>query len=236
MGFFSRLANIWNGFLSVFLAGVETNHPEAVYASAISARTRKHAQLKKAVSGIIYLRNKLKEDYEVTLGELQEVNSQIPIAVEDGDDDVALVLIESRNRLVARITELKAEMDKVVEQAEDAKSGLLAFQTEIHKLKREKEAMLAKKANAEARIKIQETLSGLSVEADVQALEGVRASIHKVAAEADLGNELGENSLDARLRRISAKAGNVHARRQLEEMKKQLAGRKMVTVGVSPTI
>ena len=236
MGFFSRLANIWNGFLSTFLTGVETSHPEAVYTSAISVRIRKHSQLKKAVSGIIYLRNKLQEDYESSVHELREVNSQIPIAIEDGDDDVALVLIDAKNQLVERITELKAELDKVMEQAEDAKSGLLAFQSEIHKLRREKEEMLAKKANAEARIQIQESLSGLSVEADVQALEGVRASIHKLAAEADLSNELGENSLDARLRRISAKAGNVHARRQLEEMKKSLTARKMATAGLSPTL
>ena len=39
-------------------------------------------------------------------------------------------------------------------QADDAKAGLVAFQGEIEKLKREKHEMLAKKANAEARIQI----------------------------------------------------------------------------------
>ena len=53
------------------------------------------------------------------------------------------------------------------------------FQSEIEKLRREKDEMLAKVETAEARIKIQESLDGLSLDADVQALDNVRASIHK---------------------------------------------------------
>jgi phage shock protein A len=162
MGFFDRLANVWRGFLSLWVSDIENRNPEAVYESAIDERVRKHRELKKAVSGIVYLRNKLSTELESKERALKDVMNQLPIAIEDGEDEVALVLIQKKDELTASIESLSAEMKKISEQAEEAKSGLLAFQGDIEKLKREKDQMLAAKANAEARIQIQETLDGLS--------------------------------------------------------------------------
>ena len=55
MGFFQRLANLWNGFLSLWVSEAEARNPEAVYEAAINERVKKHKELKKAVSGIVYL-------------------------------------------------------------------------------------------------------------------------------------------------------------------------------------
>jgi len=226
MGFFDRISNVWKGFLSLWVSDIETRNPEAVYESAIEERIRKHRELKKAVSGIVYLRNKLSAELEQKEKELKEVQIQIPVAVEEGDDDVALVLIQKKDELTARIATLQGELEKVGAQAEDAKSGLLAFQGEIDKLRREKEEMLAKKANAEARITIQETLDGLSTDADIKALENVRSHIGKLQAEADVNTEIAGESLDSKLKNIKAKTANHAARAQLDEMKKQMAARK----------
>ncbi len=228
MGFFDRLANIWRGFLSLWVSDIETRNPEAVYESAIDERVRKHRDLKKAVSGIVYLRNKLSTELEAKEKELKDVMGQLPVAIDDGEDEVALLLIQKKDELTARIETLSAELKKVSDQAEEAKAGLLAFQGEIEKLKREKEQMLAKKANAEARIRIQETLDGLSTEADVKALENVREHISKLHAEADIGTEIQGDSLDAKLKKIKEKAANSSARNQLEEMKRQMQARKAV--------
>ena len=111
-------------------------------------------------------------------------------------------------------------------QAEESKRSLLSFQGEIEKLKREKDEMLAKKANAEARITIQETLDGLSTEADIRALESVRENIEKLQAEADIGAEIEGESLDDKLARIREKATDANAQAELDEMKKQMAARK----------
>ena len=69
-------------------------------------------------------------------------------------------------------------------QAEDAIEALNAFRNDIKKLKRERRDACQRKT-AEARIKIQESLDGLSVDADTQALENVREAIHKKEAQAD---------------------------------------------------
>jgi len=237
MGFFDRLANIWRGFLSLWVSDIESRNPEAVYEAAIDERVRKHRELKKAVSGIVYLRNKLSTELESKERELKDVMTELPVAIEEGEDDAALVLIQKKDELTSQIESLSEELKKVSDQAEDAKAGLLTFQAEIEKLKREKEQMVAKKANAEARIQIQETLDGLSTDADVKALDNVREHISKLQAEADIGSELQGDSLDAKLKRIKEKAANHSAQGQLDELKKQMAARKQVaTEGVKKTI
>lgn len=225
MGFFDRLANVWRGFLSLWVSDIEARNPEAVYEAAIDERVKKHRELKKAVSGIVYLRNKLSTELEFKERELKDVMHQLPVAIDDGEDEVALLLIQKKDELTTAIESLSAELKKVSDQAEDAKSGLLQFQTEIEKLKREKEKAIAAKANAEARIEIQETLDGLSTDADVKALDNVREHISKLQAEADIGTELQGDSLDSKLAKIKEKAGNASARAQLAAMKQQRTAR-----------
>ena len=222
MSFFDRLTNLWKGFLSLWISDYENKNPEAVYESAIEQRKKKYLELKKAVSGIVYLRNKLQEELKQKEAQLVEVNAQIPIAVQEGEDEAAMVLIQRKDELDAAIAGLRAELEKVSTQAEEAKSGLITFQGEIEKLKREKQEMLAKKATAEARIQINESLEGLSADADIKALDNVRESIHKIQAEADVSQEVKGSSLDEKLKAIKAKTGNAAARAQLEEMKRKM--------------
>jgi len=236
MGFFDRVGQMWKGFLSLWISDIENRNPAAVYEAAIDERINKHRDLKKAVSGIVYLRNKLQTELEGKEKELADVMAQIPVALEEGDDDVTLVLIEKKDELEVGVAELRVELGNVSAQAEDAKDGLLEFQAEIKKLKREKMEMLAKKANAEARIQIQETLDGLSTDADIKALDNVRESINHLSAEADVGGEIQGDSLDKKLKDIRAKTANAAAKSQLDEMKKQLAAKKQKAEAVNKTI
>lgn len=222
MSFFSRVSNLWQGFLSLFVEGLETKNPEIVYESAINQRVQQYQKLMKAVSGIVYLRNKLQKELEEKMARLKEVQQQLPIAVQEGDDEVSLVLIEQKNSLTADIDRIQGELEKVSQQAEDAKASLITFQGEIEKLKAEKDSMLAKRENALAQKKIQDQLSNLTVDADVKALNGVRDSIHKLEAEVDIAKEVNSGSLDSKLKNIKAKTASATAQNELEEMKKQM--------------
>ncbi len=233
MSVFDRMANLWNGFWSLWISNKEKSNPEAVYEAALDERIRKNGELKKAVSGIVYLRNKISNELEQKEKELKDVNTQLPVALEQNDDEVALLLLQRKNELEKSVETLRAELEKVNKQAEEAKSALLQFQGEINKLKRERDEMIAKKATAEARIKIQESLDGLSTDADIKALEGVREHIHQLQAQADVGSEIKNNSLDERLKAIKSRTADVTARGQLEEMKRQMAAQKAATVGDS---
>ncbi len=226
MGFFDRLSQVWKGFLNLWISDIENKNPEAVYEAAIEERIAKHRGLKKAVSGIVYLRNKISGELETKERELAEINLQIPIAVEQGEDEAALVLLEKQEELETQIAAARLELTKISQQAEESKRGLLQFQAEIGKLKREKVEMLARKANAQARIQIQDTLNGLSTDADIKALENVRETINKLQAEADVSGEIRGASLEDRLANIRAQTVNAGAKAKLAQMKKQMAAKK----------
>lgn len=231
MNWFSRMWNVLKGKLGLHATSVENDNPAAVYESAIEERVKRHRDLKKAVSGIVYLRNKLQGDLEEIQKELTDITQQIPVAVTEGEDEAALVLIQRKDALNVQVLEIQAELERVSSQADESKAALVSFQGEIESLKREKDEMLAKKATAEARIKIQESLDGLSTEADIRALDNVREGIHKLQAEADVGTELSEVNLDAKLKEIKAKTASASAKSQLEEMKKQMAAQKAAQDG-----
>ncbi len=74
-------------------------------------------------------------------------------------------------------------------------------------------------ASPQARVKIQEQLDELSVDEDFRTLDDLRSKIKTTIAEADLGKELSESSLDARLDKLQDQTGDVQAREKLEELK-----------------
>ncbi len=236
-GFFARLGNLWGGFISLFVGNLEKDNPEAVYEAAINARKKQYAELKKAVSGIIVLRNKLSSELEEKKKAAADIDAQIATAVEADEDDVALVLLQRKDTLTARVAEIEAELDRARDEAETAKGSIITFQAEIEKLEREKVQMLAKKENAQARIQIQESLDGLSMQADIKALDNVRDHIDRLHAEADVNQEIGDVSLDKKLAKIKAASGTASARSQLESLKKARdADRAKASEGVKKSI
>jgi phage shock protein A len=83
--------------------------------------------------------------------------------------------------------------------------------------------MLATLANAQARRRIQRALEGLSVDAEMKALESVREHIARVATEGTLDRELGADpALRTRLRAIRDEAREEAARKELAELKRDL--------------
>ena len=226
MSVFGRLANLWKGFISLWISDVEKEHPEIAYENAINSMVEKYSALKRATAAIIRRREELAERLSSQQKELAQVNGDLSTAVETNQDDLAVVLIQKKNQLEASIAELQADSDLAAKDADSAKQSLLSVQNEIKKLKAEKETMVAKLESAQARMRIQEQLEGLSVDAEVQALDNVRTHIKTQVAQANLNKELGETDLDSRLKTLRNASGDVTAKQQLNEMKAAAAAKR----------
>jgi len=218
-GFFSRLGNLWKGFLSLWVSDVERNNPEIAYENAINSMVEKYSGLKRATASIIRRREDLEARHAAGAKELAQTAQDLTVAVETSQDDLALVLIQKKNQLETDVGELEQEMQAAVKDADNAKASLMQVQTEIRKLRSEKDAKLARLQSAQARLRIQEQLEGLSVESEVKALENVREHIKTTVAQANLDKELAETSLEKRLAGLRAQSGEVAARQQLEQLK-----------------
>ena len=225
-GFFARLGNLWRGFLSLWISDVEKQHPEIAYENAINSMVAKYTKLKTATAAIIRRREDIDARNGKAKSDLAEVEGQLAAALDTSQDDLAVVLIQKKNALERELAELRDELNLAQKDADSAKSSLITVQSEIRKLKAERDSMLAKMQSAQARIKIQGQLDGLSVDAEVKALDNVRDHIRTTIAEANLGRELSESSLDSRLEALRNQAGDVQARQQLAEMKAKRAAQQ----------
>ncbi|MDP2096467.1 MAG: PspA/IM30 family protein [Hydrogenophaga sp.] len=225
---FARLANLWTGFISLWVSDIEKEHPEIAYQNAISSMIQKYTQLKAATGAIIARRQEITSRLQASERELAAVSTDLEAAMATNQDDLAVVLIQKKNALDAAIAELRADAAQATADADGAKDSLIQVKSEIDKLKAEKERMLAQMHSAQARIKIQGQLDGLSVDAEVQALGAVRDHIKSQVAQASLGAELQSSDLDVRLNKLRQSSGSVTAKAQLEAMKQARAAAQAV--------
>ncbi|HXZ85910.1 MAG TPA: PspA/IM30 family protein [Myxococcota bacterium] len=219
--FLGRVRDLVSGFFSVWIRDREVQSPDAVYERAITERVRQYAELKRAVAGILYMRNKIEGEIRERRAELARLHADIARAVDKNDDEVAVVLITQKDGLLQDLERSEKELDEVSSECEAAKTNLVKFRAEIRNLEREKLRMLAALANARARKRIQEAFEGLSTEGEMRALESVRGEIERMKAESKIEVDM-DSGLEKRVRAIRDEARLEAARRELEELKRRL--------------
>jgi len=224
INFFARLSNLWSGFVSLWITDVEKRHPEIAYQNAIDSMIEKYGKLKSATAAIMRRREEISARLQNQQQELDAINADLNAALATGQDELGIVLIQKKNALEASIKSFGQDLQQASGDAEEAKTSLLQVKSEIQKLKDEKDRMLAQMHSAQARLKIQNQLEGLSVDAEVRALDNVREHIKNTVAEAKMGAELRDSDLDVQLAKLRQSSGSITARQQLEEMKRARTG------------
>ena len=217
-----RLRSLVHGVFAVWVRDTERHNPRAVYEQAINQRTQQYRDLKEAVAGILYMRNKLEAEITERRAEIARLFDEIRRAVRRGQDDVSVTLIAQKQNLMDELERAESELERVRAEAEEAKTNLMRFRDEIRNLVHEKGRMLATLANAQARRRMNEAIEGLSVDAEMKALEGVREHIARIATEGGLEREIGGDGLRTRIRAIRDEVRDEAARRELVELKAQL--------------
>lgn len=219
MGFFARIMNLLKGALSLFVRDLEKERPEIVYQAALDSMVEKYSALRNATGALIARRDDIDGRLNGKTAELQRIEQDLNAALDSNQDDLAAHLVEKQKLIAGDIVDLRAELQAAISDSDAAKNGLLQVQSSIASLKNERDSMLAKVKSAEARIRIQAQLDGLSVDADVQALDGVREHIKNTVAQAKLGSELQETSLDEKLKKLRATSGTITAKAEVLKLK-----------------
>jgi phage shock protein A len=235
-GLIARFLHLLRARLAMWLRREERQNPAAVYEQAIHERTQQYRDLKEAVAGILYMRNKLEAEINERRLEIARLHDDVRTAIRRGRDELSLTLIENKQQLMEDLERAERELEGLRKEAEDAKNNLVRFREEIRSLTREKGRMLATLANANARRRLNEAIEGLSVDADMRALESVREHIARVATEGQLDRELGgqDDVMRRRLRAIRDDARHEAARRELEELKRSLSGGELAEGRADP--
>jgi len=233
-GFFGRLIGLLQGSASGWMREREEQSPRAVYEHAIAERVRQYKELKEAVAGILFMRNKLEAEVGDRQLELARTHEDIRRAVLCGDDGVGLTLIQHKQLLLGETERAEREWTALQREAEEAKGNLLRFREEIRALERERGRTLATLANARARRRLRQAFDGLAMDADMKALESVRAHVARMASEGELERELGvSDDVGQRIRALRADAEQEAARRELETLKQELRPRTLAARAVA---
>ena len=216
MGVFDRLGNVIKGAVSARLSNLEKNNPEAVFAAAKEEGISRLKTLEAALADLVRRRDAARRELE----ERERESTQLAQALDPEREEEALQILTQRQALENQIAVLKGDVELYESKLAEGRASHDAMKASIAALGKERDELLARKANAEARIKAQETLSGLSEDADVRALANVREHIDRLTRNADPGMIDAEGkSVRPALARLDAKTKEANARAQLEAMK-----------------
>ena len=222
-GMFARFTSLVRGFFSGWVRRRENRSPELVYEQAIEGRVRQYRELKQAVAGILYMRTKLEAEINERRADIARMHDEIRRAVRDGREEIAVTLIAQKQSLFEDLERAEAELDGVRGEADEAKNNLVRFREEIRSLVREKGRMMATLANAQARRRLQLAVEGMSIDAEMAALESVREHIGRLSSEGQIDKELGDDgSMRRRLRAFRDEARHEAARAEFERLKAEM--------------
>ena len=222
---FGRMRNWAQGLFGRWITNRENASPEVIYEQAIEGRVQQYRDLKSAVAGILYMRNKLEAEISERRAEIARLHDDIRRAVRGGRDEISLTLIANKQALFEELERAESELEACRGEADEAKHNLVRFREEIRTLVREKGQMLATLANARARKRLQQAVEGMSVDAEMAALESVREHIGQMASESQVDRELGgdDDVVDRRrLRAFRNEARVEAARAELDDLKREM--------------
>lgn len=229
MSIISRIFKLITGLFDKSVSDAEAAHPEIAFDNMIKDLTEKHAKVKMAAGALYARRTELTEKGKKCKRELASLESELGLAVDSGQDDLAITLLQRKEFLDANVRDLFGDEDLVgmISQAEDdcaaAKTSLEEIKAQIVALDQEKSLAVARWNDAKARLSIQESLDGVAVEGDAKVLADVRKRISQIVGAAELGRELGESDLNQRLAKLRKATGPAQAKAKLEEMKRARA-------------
>jgi len=231
-GMIARFGNVMRGIFGGWVRRRERRSPEAVYEQAIEGRVRQYRELKHAVAGILYMRTKIEAEIAERRAEIARLHDDTRRALRSGRDEVAVSLIARKQALFEDLERAERELDGVRSEADEAKHNLVRFREEIRGLVREKGRMLATLANARARRRLHSALEGMSVDAEMAALESVREHVGRVANEGRIDRELGDDGgLRQRVRALRDEGRREAARAELEQLKREMAEHVIAPLG-----
>jgi phage shock protein A len=238
MGFFSRLANIFRIRANAALDKAED--PGQVMDYSYSKQVEQLQQLRRSIADVVTNEKRLEMQQSQLIEKLNKLDQQALLALQANREDLARMALQRKETLLVQINsyeqqlaQLKAQEEKLINMERTISARVEAFRTQ-------KEMVKAQYSAAQAQVKINETITGISEEMTEMNLAMQRAQDKVLTMQAranamealiDQGTlseqgMLGAGSgdtLERELQKISAEQ-NVEAQLQAMKQRLQLGG------------
>jgi len=238
MGFFSRLANIFRIRANAALDKAE--EPGQVMDYSYSKQVEQLQQLRRSIADVVTNEKRLEMQQSQLIEKLNKLDQQALLALQANREDLARMALQRKETLLVQINsyeqqlaQLKAQEEKLINMERTISARVEAFRTQ-------KEMVKAQYSAAQAQVKINETITGISEEMTEMNLAMQRAqdkvltmqaranAMEALIDQGALGEQgmLGAGSgdtLDRELQKISTEQ-NVEAQLQAMKQRLQLSG------------
>ncbi len=190
MGIFARLADLLKSNLNDLISKAED--PEKMLNQDIVDMANQLIEAKKGVAEAIAMEKKLAKQAEAEAAKATEWERRAMMAVRAGDDVLAKEALTRKKEHEGHAGAMKEQWAKQKKDVDQIKLILRVLNNKIEEAKRKKQVLIARKKQAEARKKIQETMAGMQNASAFETFERMEDKILQMEGEADAAGELAE--------------------------------------------
>ena len=232
MGIFSRIAMLFKVRANAALDKAED--PGQVMDYSYSKQLEELQKLKRSIADVVTARKRLELQQSQMLDKANQRNQQARQALTANREDLARLALQEKETLLTQVNSFEQQIAQLQTQEEKLLSMQRTVSARVEAFRTQKEMVKAQYSAAQAQVKINETLTGMSSEMDDMALAMQRAQdkVLSMQARADATEALieqdhfdvqmlpgGGSELDRELQKISA-AQNIDD--QLLALKQQM--------------
>ena len=223
----------WNFVKGLFWQGqrnLEKANPEAVYEMAILKMKEQYQKMQSAVGRLAAERNRLRSKVEAKQRQLAEVQTDLDGALaeaQSGNQDAMEIgedLVLEKEQLDTELASLKQELTKSEGMVADYLGKLRQIESQTKGMESKKDAMIAKLHSAQARKAFADMVSGMSTTAEESAVSDMDKHIEGLAAQADIGEEMGGATREEKRRKLREAAQTRTSKSKFQAMLESRAG------------
>jgi len=238
MGFFSRLATFFNIRANAALDKAED--PGQVMDYSYSKQIEQLQQLRRSIADVVTNEKRLEMQQSQLIEKTNKLDQQAMQALQANREDLARMALQRKETLIVQIQSYEQQLAQLKEQEEKLLAMERTISARVEAFRTQKEMVKAQYNAAQAQVKINETITGISEEMKEMNLAMQRAqdkvltmqaranAMEALIDQGALGEQgmLGAGSgdtLDRELQKISTEQ-NVEAQLQAMKQRMQLGG------------
>lgn len=200
MSILSRICTILSANINDLLDRAE--NPEKMLNQYVLDMEEAYKEARGGVVAAIAEKNLLESKYNEAVSEFKEWEKKAALAVEKGQDDLALKALKRQQNAEEDANSLKTSLDAQSKACEDLKDNLSLLEDKISEVKNKKEVLIARAKNVQAAKKVQDTMGRVGSKLNTEGFDKMEEKVNRLEAEAKAQEELNGLDLDAKFKAL----------------------------------
>lgn len=188
MGIFQRLSTVIKSNVNDAISKAED--PEKMLTQLIIDMSEQYSKAKNEVARAIADEKRLKKEYEIQLAKSEEWTKKAELAVNAGNDTLAMEALKRKNEYDSLASRYKSEWEGQKNTTESLKASLRGLSEKIEEAKRKKTLLVARAKRAKAQSTINKTMAGLNDTSAFDTFNRMEEKVDNLEFEADASEEL----------------------------------------------